>query len=232
MAQQSLEDTLAQAKEMGLELNADGSAWIPISKSDVGGAHKSEQRQLNSKELMQIIILSFSGLLAIIAILGSSWISVDISGYSTGAVFEFGLNSAQGQEDSEIYAETCDDLTRVSDSCAAARAGLVATIGLSIGIFLLLLCCMDIFLRTKGFGLLSVIPLFGKAIIQWGAGISMLLGIGFWLITWGFYYNSSMEEYGQFGIHFWMALLAACLGLITPILNRFVFAEDFDATSK
>ena len=227
MAQQSLEDTLAQAKEMGLELNADGSAWIPISKSDVGGAHKSEQRQLNSKELMQIIILSFSGLLAIIAILGSSWISVDIRGHH---ISEFGLNSVQGQDDSEIYAETCDDST--GDSCYAARAGLVATIGLSIGIFLLLLCCMDIFLRTKGFDLLSVIPLFGKAIIQWGAGISMLLGIGFWLITWGFYWNSSMEEYGQFGIHFWMALLAACLGLITPILNRFVFAEDFDATSK
>jgi hypothetical protein len=227
MAQQSLEDTLAQAKEMGLELNADGSAWIPIRKSDVGDAHKSEQRQLNSKELMHIIILSFSGLLAIIAILGSSWISVDIRGYHNS---EFGLNSVQGQDGSEIYAETCDDST--GDSCAAARAGLVATIGLSIGIFLLLVCCMDIFLRTKGFGLLSVIPQFGKAIIQWGAGISMLLGIGFWLITWGFYYNSSMEEYGQFGIHFWMALLAACLGLITPILNRFVFAEDFDATRK
>jgi hypothetical protein len=230
MAQQSQEDTLAQAKEMGLELNADGSAWIPISKSDVDDAHKSEKRKLNSKELVHIIVLSFSGLLAIVAILGSSWISVDISGYSTDAVFEFGLNSVQGQDDSEIYAETCDDST--GDSCAAARAGLVATIGLSIGIFLLLLCCMDIFLRTKGFGLLSVIPLFGKAIIQWGAGISMLLGIGFWLITWGFYWNSSMEEYGQFGIHFWMALLAACLGLITPILNKFVFSEDLDATSK
>ena len=227
MAQQSQEDTLAQAKEMGLELNADGSAWIPISKSDVDDAHKSEKRKLNSKELVHIIVLSFSGLLAIVAILGSSWISVDIRGHH---ISEFGLNSVQGQDDSEIYAETCDDST--GDSCAAARAGLVATIGLSIGIFLLLLCCMDIFLRTKGFGLLSVIPLFGKAIIQWGAGISMLLGIGFWLITWGFYYNSSMEEYGQFGIHFWMALLAACLGLITPILNRFVFAEDFDATSK
>jgi len=227
MAQQSLEDTLAQAKEMGLELNADGSAWIPISKSDVDDAHKSEKRKLNSKELVQIIVLSFSGLLAIVAILGSSWISVDIRGHY---ISEFGLNSAQGQDDSEIYAETCDDST--GDSCAAARAGLVATIGLSIGIFLLLLCCMDIFLRTKGFGLLSVIPQFGKVIIQLGAGISMLLGIGFWLITWGFYYNSSMEEHGQFGIHFWMALLAACLGLITPILNRFVFAEDFDATSK
>ena len=227
MAQQSLEDTLAQAKEMGLELNADGSAWIPISKSDVYDAHKSEKRKLNRKELVNIIVLSFSGLLAIVAILGSSWISVDIRGHY---IAEFGLNSAQGQDDSEIYAETCDDST--GDSCAAARAGLVATIGLSIGIFLLLLCCMDIFLRTKGFGLLSVIPQFGKAIIQWGAGISMLLGIGFWLITWGFYYNSSMEEHGQFGIHFWMALLAACLGLITPILNRFVFAEDFDATSK
>jgi hypothetical protein len=227
MAQQSQEDTLAQAKEMGLELNADGSAWIPISKSDVDDAHKSEKRKLNSKELVHIIVLSFSGLLAIVAILGSSWISVDIRGHH---ISEFGLNSVQGQDDSEIYAETCDDST--GDSCAAARAGLVATIGLSIGIFLLLLCCMDIFLRTKGFGLLSVIPLFGKAIIQWGAGISMLLGIGFWLITWGFYWNSSMEEYGQFGIHFWMALLAACLGLITPILNRFVFAEDFDATSK
>ena len=227
MAQQSQEDTLAQAKEMGLELNADGSAWIPISKSDVDDAHKSEKRKLNSKELVHIIVLSFSGLLAIVAILGSSWISVDIRGHH---ISEFGLNSVQGQDDSEIYAETCDDST--GDSCAAARAGLVATIGLSIGIFLLLLCCMDIFLRTKGFGLLSVIPLFGKAIIQWGAGISMLLGIGFWLITWGFYYNSSMEEYGQFGIHFWMALLAACLGLITPILNRFVFAEDFDATRK
>ena len=229
MAQQSLEDTLAQAKEMGLELNADGSAWIPIRKSDVGDAHKSEQRQLNRKELMHIIILSFSGLLAIIAILGSSWISVDIRGYHN---WEFGLNSVQGQDGSEIYAETCDDLTRVSDSCAAARAGLVATIGLSIGIFLLLLCCMDIFLRTKGFDILSVLPQFGKEIIQLGAGISMMLGIGFWLITWGFYWNSSMAEYGQFGIHFWMALLAACLGLITPILNRFVFAEDFDATSK
>jgi hypothetical protein len=227
MAQQSQEDTLAQAKEMGLELNADGSAWIPISKSDVDDAHKSEKRKLNSKELVHIIVLSFSGLLAIVAILGSSWISVDIRGHH---ISEFGLNSVQGQDDSEIYAETCDDST--GDSCAAARAGLVATIGLSIGIFLLLLCCMDIFLRTKGFDLLSVIPLFGKAIIQWGAGISMLLGIGFWLITWGFYWNSSMEEYGQFGIHFWMALLAACLGLITPILNRFVFAEDFDATSK
>ena len=45
MAQQSLEDTLAQAKEMGLELNADGSAWIPISKSDVDDAHKSEKRK-------------------------------------------------------------------------------------------------------------------------------------------------------------------------------------------
>jgi hypothetical protein len=227
MAQQSQEDTLAQAKEMGLELNADGSAWIPISKSDVDDAHKSEKRKLNSKELVHIIVLSFSGLLAIVAILGSSWISVDIRGHH---ISEFGLNSVQGQDDSEIYAETCDDST--GDSCAAARAGLVATIGLSIGIFLLLVCCMDIFLRTKGFGLLSVIPLFGKAIIQWGAGISMLLGIGFWLITWGFYWNSSMEEYGQFGIHFWMALLAACLGLITPILNRFVFAEDFDATIK
>jgi len=227
MAQQSQEDTLAQAKEMGLELNADGSAWIPISKSDVDDAHKSEKRKLNSKELVHIIVLSFSGLLAIVAILGSSWISVDIRGHH---ISEFGLNSVQGQDDSEIYAETCDDST--GDSCAAARAGLVATIGLSIGIFLLLLCSMDIFLRTKGFGLLSVIPQFGKAIIQWGAGISMLLGIGFWLITWGFYYNSSMEEYGQFGIHFWMALLAACLALITPILNRFVFAEDLDATSK
>ena len=87
MAQQSLEDTLAQAKEMGLELNADGSAWIPIRKSDVGDTHKSEQRQLNRKELMHIIILSFSGLLAIIAILGSSWISVDIRGYHNS---EFG----------------------------------------------------------------------------------------------------------------------------------------------
>ena len=227
MAQKSRKDTLAQAKDMGLELSADGSAWIPISKSDVGNAHKSEQRQLNGKELMQIIILSFSGLLAIIAILGSSWISVDIRGL---AIDEFGLNSVQGQEDSEIYADTCDDST--GDSCAAARAGLIATIGLSIGIFLLLVCCMDIFLRTKGFDLLSILPQFGKTIIQWGAGIPMMLGIGFWLITWGFYFNSSMEEYGHFGIHFWMALLAACLGLIAPILNRFVFAEDFDATSK
>ena len=87
MAQQSQEDTLAQAKEIGLELNADGSAWIPISKSDVDDAHKSEKRKLNSKELVHIIVLSFSGLLAIIAILGSSLISVDISGYSTDAVF-------------------------------------------------------------------------------------------------------------------------------------------------
>ena len=227
MAQQSLEDTLAQAKEMGLELNSDGSAWIPIRNPDIGNANKSEKRQLNGKELIHITILTLSGLLAIIAILGSSWISVDIRGHY---ISEFGLNSVQGQDDSEIYAETCDDST--GDSCAATRAGLVATIGLSIGIFLLLLCCMDIFLRTKGFELLSVLPQFGKTIIQWGAGISMLLGIGFWLITWGFYFNSSMEEYGQFGIHFWMALLAACLGLITPILNRFVFAGDFDATSK
>ena len=227
MVQKSLEDTLAQAKDMGLELNADGSAWMPISKSDIGGAHKSKQRQLNGKELVHIIILSFSALLAIIAILGSSWISVDIRGYYNA---EFGLNGAQGQDGSEKYAETCDDST--GDSCAAARAGLIATIGLSIGIFLLLVCCMDVFVRRKGFDLLSVLPQFGKTIIQWGAGISMMLGIGFWLITWGFYYNSSMEQYGHFGIHFWMALCAACLALIAPILNRFVFPEDFGATSK
>ena len=181
MAQKSLEDTLAQAREMGLELNADGSAWIPISKSDVSDEHKPEQRQPNGKELTHIIILSFSGLLAIIAILGSSWISVDIRGYYNA---EFGLNSVQGQDDSEIYAEACDDST--GDSCAAERAGLIATIGLSIGIFLLFVSSMDIFLRTKGFELLSVLPQFGRTIIHWGAGISMMSGIGFWLITWGF----------------------------------------------
>ena len=222
MSQKSRENTLAQAKAMGLELNADGTAWIPIDKSGVSSKSVLERRQLNGKEVVMIVILSFSALLAIIAIFGSSWISIEIRG---SHIAEFGLNDAHGPSGSENYGESCQ-ISQDGDTCASARAGLIGTIGLSIGIFLNLVCCLNIWVSTKGFEFLSILPQFGKTIVQWGAGISMMLGIGIWLATWGFYFTSSIDPHGHFGIHFWMAVCAALLALMAPIFNRFVVSKE------
>ena len=159
-------------------------------------------------------------LFALIAVLGSSWITMD----EDGAEANYGLSEAEvkfgGATMTMEYSEMCDD-SDDSEPCDLATAGTIGTFGLWIGILLAAAFAAMLILPMAGIDAMDNIPDVGKMVIQWGTGAMMLIGAIGWLIM-----KPELEDGMGLGLSFWLAMIAGLLALGTPAMDMFVAADD------
>ena len=160
-------------------------------------------------------------LFALIAVLGSSW----ITGEDDDMKGSYSLSEAEaewgGTTISVDFSESCDD-TEDDDLCSLATAGTIGKIGLWIGILLVVAFAAMLILPMAGIDKMDeIIPDMGKMAIQWGAGAMMLLGTIGWLIL-----KPEIEDPLGIGLSFWMAMFAGLLALGAPVMDMFVAADD------
>ena len=160
-------------------------------------------------------------LFALIAVLGSSWITMDEDGVegnyslSDAEVEGFGITVIVD------FSETCDE-TEDDEICSLATAGTVGAIGLWLGILLVAAFAAMLILPMAGIDAMDeMIPDLGKMAIQWGAGAMILLGTFGWLIL-----KPELEDGSGLGLSFWMAMFAGLLALSVPVMDMFVAADD------
>ena len=164
-------------------------------------------------------------LFAILAVIGSSWMSGDEDGVEANySLSEAEIKAELFGESITIemdYGESCDeaeDGTDEEEVCELATAGFVGKMGLWIGILMAGTYAAMMIMPMVGNDSMDAIPEIGQKIISWGAGGMMLLGVIGWLIL-----KPEMDdEVVGLGMSFFMAMFAGLLGLAAPLMDMFV----------
>ena len=183
---------------------------------------------MKGKIMTGMIVGAF--LLALLAVIGSSWMALD----EDGVELNYGLSEVEGSlttTDGETepltaeYSDGCEVAKDVGgdedEPCGLATAGLVGTIGMWIGIIMAGTYAAMMILPMVGSDVMNAIPEIGQKVISWGAGGMMLLGAIGWLIL-------KPEIVGldtSLGISFFMAIFGGILALVVPVMDMFVAAD-------
>ena len=183
---------------------------------------------MKGKIMTGMIVGAF--LLALLAVIGSSWMTLD----EDGVELNYGLSELEGSltiggETESLTAEYSDGCEVAKDvggdedePCGLATAGLVGTIGMWIGIIMAGTYAAMMILPMVGSDVMNAIPEIGQKVISWGAGGMMLLGAIGWMII-----KPSLDAEIDIGLgmSFFMAMFAGLLGLAAPLMDMFVPAD-------
>ena len=179
---------------------------------------------MKGKIMTGMIVGAF--LLALLAVIGSSWMTLD----EDGVELNYGLSELEGSltiggETESLTAEYSDGCEVAKDVggdedevCGLATAGLVGKIGMWIGMIMAGTYAAMMIMPMVGNDSTDAIPEIGQKIISWGAGGMMLLGVIGWLIL-----KPEMDDEAVgLGMSFFMAMFAGLLGLAAPLMDMFV----------
>ena len=212
----SRESVLEQAKERGFELSSDGTKWIPINPSSVKPPVLSERKK-NPKVLMLGMLVS-SLLLTVLAIFGSSWISLETNNQE----IHYALN---GDIEEDNPDSTKLDLTLYKGSAIMTMfngfyGGVVVKIGLWLGVLFGFTKSIFIILEKDESEPSYEIPHIASRFnvfmgIVWGFAIVIFS-------VWGLYVGSEMGSFSHFGIHYWMALAGGVLAYLVSFMTKSV----------
>ena len=160
-------------------------------------------------------------LLALLAVIGSSWMTAEEDGMEANySLSEAEVKAQIFGESMTIemdYSEACDE-SDDDEPCELATAGFVGKMGLWIGILMAGTYAAMMIMPIVGNDSMDAIPEIGQKIISWGAGGMMLLGVIGWLIL-----KPEMDdEVVGLGMSFFMAMFAGLLGLAAPLMDMFV----------
>lgn len=167
-----------------------------------------------------MVVLSL--VLGLLAVLGSSWMTLD----EDGGEANYGLNEAEskfsGVSLTVDYGELCDDTSEDDDEiCEMATAGTIGTIGLWVGIVMAGLFAAMMILPMAGIDAMDGIPDIAQKIVSWGAGGMMLLGTLGWMLM-----RPELENDASLGLSFFMAIIAGILALAAPAMDMFVASDE------
>ena len=182
---------------------------------------------MKGKIMTGMIVGAF--LLALLAVIGSSWMTLDEDGLESNyglSEYEVSLTIGDETESATVkYSDGCQIAKDVGGNedevCGLATAGLVGTIGMWIGIIMAGTYAAMMILPMVGSDVMNAIPEIGQKVISWGAGGMMLLGAIGWLIL-------KPEIVGldtSLGISFFMAIFGGILALVVPVMDMFVAAD-------
>lgn len=174
-----------------------------------------------------MVVLSL--VLGLLAVLGSSWMTLDEDGVEINyGLLEFeGSMTFDGETSSSTaeYSDGCEvakDVGGDSDEvCGLATAGTIGTIGLWVGIVMAGLFAAMMILPMAGIDAMDGMPDIAQKLVSWGAGGMMLLGTIGWMIM-----SPEMPDEVGYGMSFFMAIIAGILGLAAPAMDMFVAADE------
>jgi hypothetical protein len=174
---------------------------------------------MKGKIMTGMIVGAF--LLALLAVIGSSWMTAEEDGMEANySLSEAEVKAQIFGESMTIemdYSEACDE-SDDDEPCELATAGFVGKMGLWIGILMAGTYAAMMILPMAGNDSMDAIPEIGQKVISWGAGGMMLLGTIGWLIL-----RPDMgDDAIGLGMSFFMAMFAGLLGLAAPLMDMFV----------
>jgi len=115
--------------------------------------------------------------------------------------------------------DMCDAAQSDDDTCAAATAGLMGTIGMWGGVVLALVATLMMVLPMAGVDAMDAIPEMGQKVISWGAGGLMLLGMVLW-------YFMLPEGDSTAGMSVWIAGAAMSIALGSTLIGQFIPTDE------
>ena len=172
---------------------------------------------MKGKIMTGMIVGAF--LFALLAVIGSSWMTADEDGVEASYSLSTAEVEAMGMSIEADYSEACDE-SDDDEACDLATAGFVGKMGLWIGILMAGTYAAMMIMPMVGNDSMDAIPEIGQKIISWGAGGMMLLGTIGWLIL-----RPDMGDEIGLGMSFFMAMFAGLLGLAAPLMDMFVPAD-------
>ena len=158
-------------------------------------------------------------LFALMAVFGSSWLSIDDNDVDV----DYTLGGVKASEDGvtvEVdYSEMCDE-SDDDDMCSAASAGTFGGLFMWLGIIVTIVAGLMMILPMFGVDAMDAIPEIGQKIIPWAAGGLILAGALLWRIL-----IPELETGTSTGMSFLIAVFAGLLGLAAPLVDMFVPAD-------
>ena len=158
-------------------------------------------------------------LFALMAVFGSSWLSID----DNDGDFDYTLGGAKASDDGTTievdYSEMCDE-SDDDDFCSLASAGTFGGLFMWLGIIVTIVAGLMMILPMFGVDAMDAIPEIGQKIIPWAAGGLLLAGALLWRIL-----LPELETDMSAGMSFIVAMFAGLLGLAAPLVDMFVPAD-------
>ena len=174
-------------------------------------------KDMKGKIMVGLTIASL--LFALMAVFGSSWLSIDDDDVDV----DYTLGGVKASEDGvtvEVdYSEMCDE-SDDDDMCSAASAGTFGGLFMWLGIIVTIVAGLMMILPMFGVDAMDAIPEIGQKIIPWAAGGLILAGALLWRIL-----IPELETGTGTGMSFLIAVFAGLLGLAAPLVDMFVPAE-------
>ena len=165
-----------------------------------------------------IVGLTIASLLfALMAVFGSSWLSIDSDDdvdvdYTLGGV----KAGDEGLTLEVDYSELCDE-SDDDDTCSLARAGTFGGLFIWLGIIVTIVAGLMMILPMFEIDAMDAIPEIGQKIVTWAAGGLILAGALLWRIL-----LPELETDMSTGMSFMIAMFAGILGLAAPLMDMFV----------
>lgn len=174
-------------------------------------------KDMKGKIMVGLTIASL--LFALMAVFGSSWLSIDDDDVDV----DYTLGGAKASEDGvtvEVdYSEMCDE-SDDDDMCSAASAGTFGGLFMWLGIIVTIVAGLMMILPMFEIDAMDAIPEIGQKLVPWAAGGLILAGALLWRIL-----IPELETGTGTGMSFLIAVFAGLLGLAAPLVDMFVPAD-------
>ena len=174
-------------------------------------------KDMKGKIMVGLTIASL--LFALMAVFGSSWLSIDDDDVDV----DYTLGGAKASEDGvtvEVdYSEMCDE-SDDDDMCSAASAGTFGGLFMWLGIIVTIVAGLMMILPMFEIDAMDAIPEIGQKLVPWAAGGLILAGALLWRIL-----IPELETGTGTGKSFLIAVFAGLLGLAAPLVDMFVPAD-------
>ena len=182
--------------------------------------HEGEKMDAKMKGKIMIGMVAASLLFALMAVMGSSWMSIDDDDDDIDFTLG-GMEMSEGGISMDVdYSEVCDD-TDDDDTCSAASAGTFGGLFIWLGIIVTIVAGLMMILPMFEIDAMDAIPEIGQKVVTWAAGGLILAGALLWWIL-----MPEFEDGMGVGMSFFMAMFAGLLGLAAPLMDMFVPADE------
>ena len=175
-------------------------------------------KDMKGKIMVGLTIASL--LFALMAVFGSSWLSIDDDDVDVDYTLGGMKASGDGMTIEVDYSEMCDE-SDDDDMCSLASAGTFGGLFMWLGIIVTIVAGLMMILPMFEIDAMDAIPEIGQKIVPWAAGGLILAGALLWRIL-----LPELETDMSSGMSFILAMFAGLLGLAAPLVDMFVPAED------